>query len=98
MPFNPQVKAKIVKKDGEYVPCIMCGRTFPPPDAAHIIDEKEWKKTRGNDSQINGLPLCKTCHTVFDDYLRGRLYKALEGFGAKGLPNSWKDSPKKQIK
>jgi hypothetical protein len=73
-------------------------RTFPPPDAAHIIDEKEWKQEKGHDAQVNGLPLCKTCHTVFEGYLRARLYKALKAFGATALPQSWERSAKKQIK
>lgn len=97
--FNRSVKAKIVKDENDnYRPCVMCGRVFPPPDAAHIIDGKEWKKKKGTDSQVNGLPLCKTCHAVFDDYLRSRLFLALSEFGAKGLPMTWKESPKKQIK
>ena len=99
MAFNPSVKAKIVKDEkGNYRPCVMCGRVFPPPDATHIIDEKEWKKAKKTDSQVNGLPLCKTCHTVFDDYLRSRLFSALSDFGATGLPMSWEKSLKKQIK
>ena len=98
MAFNPNVKAKIVKDStGQYLPCVMCGRTFPPPDAAHIIDKKEWVQKTGSDSQVNGLPLCKTCHTVFDDYLRSRLYEAMKRFGATGLPKSWEGSPKKQL-
>lgn len=98
MAFNKGTKEKIVKQNGEYLPCVMCGRTFPPPDAAHIIDEKEWKRKKQTDSQINGIPLCKTCHIVFDDYLRARLYAALDDFGSKNLPISWKESKKKQIK
>ncbi|MGA2220480.1 MAG: HNH endonuclease signature motif containing protein [Verrucomicrobiia bacterium] len=98
MPFVRKVKFRIVKKDGKYLPCVMCGRTFPPPDAAHIIEEKEWKQKKGDDAEVNGLPLCKTCHTVFDDYLRSRLYQALKDFGVEGLPRSWKMSAKKQIK
>ena len=98
MPFNPSVKAKIVKANGHYLPCVMCGRSFPPPDAAHIIDEREWKRKKGNDAQVNGIPLCKTCHTVFEDYLRPHLYRALKEFGVSGLPQSWEKSEKKQIK
>jgi hypothetical protein len=99
MAFNPSVKAKIVKDSaGQYIPCVMCGRSFPPPDAAHIVGEEEWVQKIGTDSQVNGLPLCKTCHTVFDDYLRSRLYAALKEFGTTGLPKSWEVSPKKQLK
>jgi len=76
----------------------MCVRAFSPPDAARIIDSKEWKNAMAQDAQINGMPLCKTCHVIFDDYLRPKLYSALEGFGVKGLPASWKQSLKKQIK
>ena len=98
MAFNTSVKAKIVKDSaGRYIPCVMCGRSFPPPDAAHIIGEEEWVRKIGSDSQINGLPLCKTCHTVFDDYLRSRLFAALKEFGATGLPQSWEVSSKKQL-
>jgi len=96
--FNPSVKSKIVKDNaGKYIPCVMCGRSFPPPDAAHIIGKQEWVGKFGSDSQVNGLPLCKTCHTVFDDFLLSRLYAALKKFGTMGLPKSWKVSPKKQL-
>ena len=31
------MKVQIVKDSkGDYVPCVMCGRSFPPPDAARI--------------------------------------------------------------
>lgn len=97
MPYHPSVKKKIVRdKEGHYRPCAMCGRTFPPPDAAHIIDEDEWKEKMRNDGQVNGLPLCKTCHVIFEDYLRPRLFAALEAFGSRGLPVSWKESKKRQ--
>jgi predicted restriction endonuclease len=99
MPFHPDTKRRIVRdRDGKHKPCAMCGRSFPPPDAAHIINSKEWKKKKLMDSQVNGMPLCKTCHTVFDDYLRPKLYKALKEFGVKRLPQSWKNSLKRQIK
>jgi hypothetical protein len=60
----------------------MCGAKHIRPDAAHIIDEKEWKSKdkKGNDSKFNGIPLCPNCHRVFDEVLRPRLYKALQDF------------------
>ena len=46
MAFKSKVKKSIVhgKKTEDYLPCVMCGKTYPLPDAVHIIDEKEWKK------------------------------------------------------
>lgn len=96
MPFNPDVKRKIVRdrKTNEHLPCVMCGVKYPLPDAVHIVDEQEWKKKVGHDSQCNGIPLCPNCHRVFDEVLRPYLYKALTIFGAAGLPNSWKSNNK----
>ncbi len=91
MPFNPDVKRKIVRdrKTDKHLPCVMCGTTFPLPDAVHIIDEKEWKAKVGCDRQVNGIPLCPNCHRVFDEVLRPFLFRALKGFGVTDLPQSW---------
>jgi hypothetical protein len=101
MAFNPDVKRKIVRdmKTDEHLPCLMCGARYPLPDAAHIIDEKEWKgrDRAGCDRQVNGIPLCPNCHRVFDEVLRPKLHKALLEFGATKLPDSWKANNKKQI-
>jgi predicted restriction endonuclease len=98
MAFNPDVKRKIVrdKKTDVHHPCLMCGAKHIRPDAAHIIDEKEWKSKdkKGNDSKFNGIPLCPNCHRVFDEVLRPRLYKALLDFGANGLPSKWERNNK----
>jgi len=96
MPFKPPVKKRIVRdrETGEHLPCVMCGTTYPLPDAVHIIDEKEWKSRLGQDSQVNGIPLCPNCHRVFDEELRPYLYKALCEFGTKELPESWKRNNK----
>ena len=96
MAFNPDVKRKIVRdrKTDEHLPCVMCGVRYPLPDAVHIIDEKEWKERAGCDRQLNGVPLCPNCHRVFDEVLRPYLYRALDAFGAKGLPQSWKGNNK----
>ena len=100
MAFNPEVKRKIVRrkivrdKEDEHLPCVMCGVTYPLPDAVHIIDEKEWKERVGCDRQINGIPLCPNCHRVFDEVLRPYLFRALLAFGATGLPKSWKGNNK----
>ncbi len=90
MPFNPDVKRKIVRdKDDKHLPCVMCGATYPLPDAVHIIDEKEWKAVHGCDRRVNGIPLCPNCHRVFDEVLRPYLFRALSAFGTKGLPECW---------
>ena len=95
MPFNPGVKRLVVRdKTGKHLPCVMCGKTYPLPDAVHIVDEKEWKSKLGQDSKINGIPLCPNCHRVFDEVLRPYLHRALDKFGVSGLPNSWKKSNK----
>ena len=72
----------------------MCGTVFPLPEAAHIIDEKEWKTKVGADRQVNGMPLCPSCHKVFDDVLRPYLYRALNALGTREIPESWKKSNK----
>jgi predicted restriction endonuclease len=96
MPFNPLVKFKILRdsKTKELLPCVMCGTIYPLPEAAHIIDEEEWKQAKGHDSQIKGIPLCPNCHRIFDEILRPRLYKALKQFGTDGLPKGWISSNK----
>lgn len=96
MAFNQDVKRKIVRdrRTGEPLPCVMCGVTYPLPEAVHIIDSNEWKGKRGCDRQINGIPLCPNCHKVFDDVLRPYLYNALAEFGVKDLPECWKKSNK----
>ena len=97
MAFNPGVKKLIVrdKNTGKHLPCVMCGKTYPLPDAVHIIDEKEWKKKLGNDSKVNGIPLCPNYHRVFDEVLRPYLFHALRKFDCKGLPESWARNNKK---
>ena len=99
MAFNPGVKKIIVKDNntGDHFPCVMCGCKYPLPDAAHIIYEKECKKQKGNDSKVNGIPLCPSCHRVFDEILRPYLYKALREFGAKDLPKCWSKSNKQSV-
>ena len=95
MPFNSRVKRLVVRdKSEKHLPCVMCGKTYPLPDAVHIIDEKEWKSKLGQDSKINGIPLCPNCHRVFDEVLRPYLHRALDKFGVSGLPASWKKSNK----
>jgi hypothetical protein len=95
MPFNPGVKKLIERdKEGKHLPCVMCGRTYPLPDAVHIIDEKEWKTEKGQDSKDNGMPLCPNCHRVFDEILRPYLYRALKKYGCDKLPETWAQSNK----
>jgi hypothetical protein len=95
MPFNKEVKKLIVlKKDKKPYPCVMCGKVYPFPDAVHIIDEKEWKNAKKNDSKVNGIPLCPNCHDIFDEFLKPYLYKALKEFGSTNLPECWKKSNK----
>lgn len=96
MAFNPDVKRKIVldRHTGKHLRCLMCGTEYPLPDAVHIIDEQEWKERVGCDRQANGIPLCPNCHRVFDEVLRPYLHRALESFGAQGLPASWRKNNK----
>lgn len=98
MPFNHGVKRLIVRdKSGKRLPCVMCGRTYPLPDAVHIIDEKEWKGEIGHDSKVNGIPLCPNCHRIFDEELKPHLYKALSQYGCTNLPEGWKKSNKQSV-
>jgi len=96
--FNQGVKRLIVRdKNGKHLPCVMCGKQYPLPDAVHIIDEKEWKERLDQDSKINGMPLCPNCHRVFDEILRPYLFRALKEFGCKKLPVSWIKSNKIRV-
>jgi hypothetical protein len=98
MPFTPRAKRLVVRdKTGKHFPCIMCGKTYPLPDAVHIIDKKEWKAKLGQDSKTNGMPLCPNCHRIFDEELRPHLYRALNKFGATELPNSWMKNNKLSV-
>ena len=37
MPFNPDVKRKIVRdKEDKHLPCVTCVAAYPLPDAVHI--------------------------------------------------------------
>jgi HNH endonuclease len=96
MAFNPSVKRKIVRDPttGQHQPCVMFGANYPLPDAAHIIDGKEWRAQIGCDRQSNGIPLWPNCHRVFDEVLRPYLYRALKEFGCANLPDGWKKSNK----
>ena len=100
MAFNRGVKSKIVqdREAKRHRPCLMCGTICPPPDAAHIIDEREWEASVGCDRQSNGIPLCPNCHRVFDEVLRPRLCKALKEFGTSNLPESWRTSNKRSAR
>ena len=96
MAFNRNVKRKIVHDNtGKHKHCVMCGTTYPQPDAVHIIDKKEWKGR--SDRQTNGMPLCPNCHRVFDEVLRPYLFLALNEFGCKDLPESWRRSNKRTV-
>lgn len=96
MPFNPKVKKNIVrdKKTNKHLPCVMCGKTYPLPDAVHIIDEKEWKSVVGHDSKENGMPLCPNCHRIFDEMFKPLLFKALKKYGCQKLPKGWEKNNK----
>ena len=95
MAFNQNVKRLIVRnKDGVYKPCVMCGTTYPLPDAVHIIDEKEWKAAIGHDSKINGMPLCPNCHRIFDDVLKPYIFESFKEYGVKNMPLGWSKNNK----
>ncbi|MBI3046587.1 MAG: hypothetical protein HYY86_03585 [Candidatus Harrisonbacteria bacterium] len=84
MPFRNRRFAKKVKEK----PCEWCGWQAASRHAAHIVDEvREAKKW-------NAISFCPNCATVFDDIIRPKLYKALNEYGAKNLPTSWKQSNK----
>ncbi len=99
MAYNPVVKPKIVRdpQTDEHLPCVMCGTKYPRPDAAHIIDQKEWCSKVGYNRQVNGMPLCPNCHRIFDETLRPRLFAALSEFGIRGLPDCWRRNNKLSV-
>jgi len=96
MPFKRNIQRKVLrdKETGKPLPCVMCGTIFPLPEAAHIIDEKEWTARLEADRQKNGIPLCPNCHKIFDEVLRPYLYGALKLFGARRIPKCWRRSNK----
>jgi len=83
---NRNAQKRIVKK-----PCELCGCEHVPRDAAHIVDEIH---NHGVPGDWNALSLCPTCHRLFEDLFRPKLYRALVEFGAKRLPKSWVRSNK----
>jgi len=98
MAFKKNLQKRILCEAGtgtqKRLPCVMCGTSFPLPEAAHIVDSKEWSEKKDDDEVVNGFPLCPNCHKVFDDVLRPYLYRALEAFGTTNLPKCWKKSNK----
>lgn len=74
-------------------PCEMCGTQHVPRHAAHVVDEVKGSGTAA-DGDWNALSLCPNCHSLFEDVLRPKLYKALVKSGARNLPGSWEKSNK----
>ena len=61
---NPRFRENILKKHGSV--CICCGISMEKLiEAAHIIPVEN----KGNDDVGNGIPLCPTHHTAFDNFL-----------------------------
>jgi len=61
---NPRFRENILKKHGSI--CICCGISMEKLiEAAHIIPVEN----KGNDEVGNGIPLCPTHHTAFDNFL-----------------------------
>jgi hypothetical protein len=71
-------------------PCEMCGCSHVPRDAAHVVDEIKG----AGPGDCNALSLCPTCHRVFEDSLRPKLFRALTHAGVEKLPTSWERSNK----
>lgn len=86
MPFKNRKAAKKVASK----PCEWCGWQAGRRHAAHIIDEE---KNTGK-GHWNALSLCPNCSTIFDEIIRPKLYKALNEYGATGLPESWRKDNK----
>ena len=82
---NPRFRDNILKKHGSI--CICCGISMEKLiEAAHIIPVEN----KGNDDTGNGIPLCPTHHTAFDNFLftinpsdKSIIYK--DGLGAEDL-------------
>ena len=82
---NPRFRENILKKHGSI--CICCGISMEKLiEAAHIIPVEN----KGNDDTGNGIPLCPTHHTAFDNFLftinpsdKSIIYK--EGLGSEDL-------------
>jgi len=65
--------------------CEMCGNYVAIRQNAHIVAD-------AGRARINILKLCPSCHVMFDDRLKPRLYKALNAAGVTNLPKNWEKS------
>ena len=79
---NRKLAKKVAAK-----PCEWCGWSAGRRFASHIIDE-------GLEREWNAISLCPNCPTVFDEVVRPKFFRALEKFGAEGLPRSWEKDNK----
>ena len=62
--WNPKFRAKVLKIHGSICSC--CNIAMEELiEAAHIIPVEN----NGNDNAENGIPLCPTHHTAFDNFL-----------------------------
>jgi hypothetical protein len=85
---NRRAQKRVVSR-----PCDICGTSHVSRHASHVIDEIPGSGG-AVDGDWNALSLCPNCHAVFEDKLRPKLYVALQKFGVKKLPLSWKKSNK----
>jgi len=61
---NPKFRKKVLEKYGSY--CCCCDIAIETLiEAAHIVPVEN----NGNDEASNGIPLCPTHHTAFDNFL-----------------------------
>ena len=65
--------------------CEMCGHGVKIRQKAHIVAE-------GKKAGDNLLMLCPSCHMMFDNHVKPKIFKSLKQIGVKNLPGSWEKS------
>ncbi len=92
MPAKPTAKKKKWFIELCEQGCQICGRKFPGQnnnglEFSHIIASED----TSNDKKENCLALCPNCAFALDVVIKPSIYRALEKFNNKMVPENWKN-------